>query len=49
MLVVSSYRARGSGGLTSYTVGVEGERTYQRMLTTADIKTLKWYSEAPVP
>lgn len=48
MLVVSAYRARGSGGLTSYTIGVEGERTYSRMLTTADIKTLRWYADSPV-
>jgi len=49
MLVVSAYRARGSGGLTTYTIGTEGERSYQRMLTTADIKTLAWYRDAPVP
>ena len=45
MLVVSAYRARSSGGLSSYTVGVEGERTYSRMLTTGDLKTLAWYTD----
>ena len=45
MMCVSAYRARGSGGTSTFTVGIDGERSYQRMLTTSDLKTLAWYRE----
>jgi len=48
MLVVSRYRARGSGGTSSFTIGVEGERTYQRVLTTDKIPALAAYTDVMV-
>jgi hypothetical protein len=48
MCVVSGYRGRSSGGASSFTLGVEGERTYQRLLTAGDMKTLQWYRDVVV-
>jgi hypothetical protein len=48
LCVVSAYRGRSSGGASSYTIGAEGERTYNRLLTAADMKTLRWYADQVV-
>jgi hypothetical protein len=48
LCVVSAYRGRSSGGATSYTIGVDGERTYNRLLTAADMKTLRYYADPVV-
>jgi len=48
MCVVSAFRGRSSGGASSYTVGVEGERTYNRLLTAADMRSLGWYRDLVV-
>ena len=48
LCVVSAYRGRSSGGATSYVIGVEGERTYNRLLSAADMKTLRWYADMVV-
>lgn len=41
---VGLWRARSSGGPDSVTVGVDGERTISRLLTTADWATLSKYT-----
>lgn len=48
LCVVSAYRGRSSGGASSYTIGVEGERTYSRLLSAGDMKTLAWYRDMVV-
>jgi len=48
LCVVSAFRGRSSGGASTFTVGVEGERTYARLLSAGDLKTLAWYREIPV-
>jgi hypothetical protein len=48
MIVVSAYRARSSGGTSTFTIGVEGERTYTRMLSTDKIPALAAYRDMVV-
>ena len=48
MLTVSRFRARGSGGTSTFTIGVEGERTYQRVMTTDKIPALAAYTDVVV-
>ena len=48
LCVVSAFRGRGSGGASSYTIGVEGERTYSRLLSAADMKSLAFYRDIAV-
>lgn len=42
-LVVASYRARGAGGGDSITIGVDGERTFERALSYKDRMTIERY------
>jgi hypothetical protein len=49
LCVVSAFRGRSSGGASSYTIGTEGERTYSRLLSAGDMKTLQWFREITVP
>ena len=44
-LVVSAWRGRSAGGGDTYTIGVEGERTFERMLSYQDKLTLQSYGE----
>jgi hypothetical protein len=44
-LVVSAWRGRGAGGGDTFTIGVEGERTFERMLSYQDKLTLQSYGE----
>jgi len=48
LCVVSAFRGRSSGGASSYTIGVEGERTYSRLLSAGDMKSLAWYRNITV-
>jgi hypothetical protein len=47
-LVVSNWRARSAGGGISVTVGLEGERTFERFLSLEDKRTLERYM-VPLP
>lgn len=42
--VVAAYRARGSGGAGSVTIGTDGQRTIEMELTTAEWRLLESYS-----
>jgi hypothetical protein len=44
-LVISSWRGRSAGGGDTFTIGVEGERTFERMLSYQDKLTLQSYGE----
>lgn len=43
-LVISQYRALSSGGGDSLTIGIDGERTFERALSGKDYSTIKLYS-----
>jgi Phage gp6-like head-tail connector protein len=45
MMVVSAFKARSAGGTSTFTIGTEGERTFVRQLTTANIPLLNWYRD----
>lgn len=47
-LVVSAWKARGSGGTSTFTIGAEGERTYTRLLMTSNIPGLEGYRDVAV-
>ena len=47
-LVVASYRARAAGGGDSMTIGVEGERTFERLLGATDRDVLNRYKRRDV-
>ena len=44
-LVVGYHRERGSSGGDSFTVNIDGSRTFERMLSKRDRDTLEWYSQ----
>jgi hypothetical protein len=46
--VVSKYRARGAGGGDNYTLGVDGERTFERFLGYEDKITIRRYAVGPL-
>ena len=46
--VVSKYRARGAGGGDNYTLGVDGERTFERYLGYEDKITIRRYAVGPL-
>jgi hypothetical protein len=46
--VVSKYRARASAGGDTFTIGVEGERTFERLLSYEDKLTLRRYAVGPL-
>lgn len=47
-LVVAALRERGSGGGDAVTIGIDGERTFERALSYVDRETLKRYAVKPV-
>lgn len=46
-LVVGLYRARGAGGGDSFTIGSDGSRTFERLLSYTDRQTLLRYQYKP--
>jgi hypothetical protein len=46
--VIAKYRARGAGGGDNYTLGVDGERTFERFLSYEDKLTVRSYAVGPL-
>ena len=47
-LAVSAWRGRGSSGAETYSVGIDGERTFQRALSEDQRRSLRRYMQKPL-